>query len=97
MFTKSAVIAVATVLTFSSPGWAADNASTPAPSPVPATAPLAPGQAAGVKRAEDTVTDNTLLTIGGLAILGTGIALIVSNNGNHSTLSTSTTSTTGTH
>src|ERR1700743_1228329 len=94
MFTKSAIVTVATVLAFSSPSWAGDSFTPESASSKTSSAPLAPGQAAGIKRAEDTATDNTLLAIGGLAVLGTGIALLVSNNGNHSGSTTTTTTTT---
>jgi hypothetical protein len=60
-------------------------------------APLAPGGAAGVKTAESTMTDNTLLLVGGGALLVGGVALVASGGGHgHGTTTTTTgTSSTG--
>jgi hypothetical protein len=58
-----------------------------------ATAPLPAGKPAGVHRA--TLEGPGLLILGGLAIIGIGIAFAVSNNGKN-TPTTPTTSATGT-
>ncbi len=91
MLTKSAIAVVATALTFSCPAWAADT-STPVSAQAPASAPgpLAPGKAAGVRGAQETATDNTLLIVGGLAVVGVGVGLLVSNNGHDSSSTSST-------
>ena len=99
MLTKTsiAMIAGALALSFSTTSWAAGASALPertAQQPA-SQAPLAPGGAAGVSRAQD-FTDHPLFVAGGLAILGTGVALLVSNNG-HSSLTTSTATSTGTH
>lgn len=52
-----------------------------------ASAPLAPGKAAGVKHAQST--DNTLLLVLGLGVVAGGIALVASGNGS-STVATTT-------
>ena len=56
-----------------------------------ASAPLAPGKPAGVKKAQEM--DNTLLLVVGLGVVAAGVALVASGNG-HSTV-TATTTTTG--
>ena len=55
-----------------------------------ASAPLAPGEPAGVKKAQ--IADNTLLLVVGLGVVAAGIALVASGNGK-STVNTTTTST----
>lgn len=98
MLTKSVAMAIATVMTFAYPALAAD-ASGSASAPAAAVAPLAPGQAAGVKSAQDFSSPSPTVIAGGLAVLGVGIALIA-NHGDHSSMpssSTGSTSTTGTH
>ena len=67
---------------------------------VMAEAPLAPGEPAGVKKAQDT-DHNTLLYVVGLGLIGGGIALLASGDSDHpgtppSTTPTTTTSSTST-
>ncbi len=59
----------------------------------PSKAPLAPGGAAGVKAAE-YATDNTLLLVGGGALVVGGVALVLSGGGHgHTSGSTAVTGT----
>jgi hypothetical protein len=63
---------------------------------LPDTGPLPAGKPAGVRQAQED--GHTMLFIAGAALVGIGVALAVSNNGNNTTPSTSsgisTTSTT---
>jgi hypothetical protein len=88
-----AVIATALTLSVSTASWAAGAPSQAAEQAPASQSPLAPGKAAGISRAQD-FSDHPLFVAGGLAILGTGIALLVSNNGHHSTTTSTSTSTT---
>lgn len=86
---KTAIILTACVLA-STPAFAASPAS---------QAPLAPGSAAGLQKAEMT-QPSTAVWVGGGAIVAVGLVLALSGSGNGhgpSSTSTTTTSATATH
>lgn len=93
--TATALLATALTIFGSTASWAADSTAPVPVAPVtaPAVAPLAPGEAAGVRQAQVYQPDQTLLWVGGVVILGVGIGLLVSGHNGHS----SSSSTTGTH
>lgn len=88
MLNKKAIIASAAVaaMCYSSVALAADGYSA-----APASAPLAPGSAAGVLTAQDFAPINTAVVVGGIVVVGVGIALLASGGGKQSTSSTTTT------
>lgn len=93
MLTQISTVAVAVGLSLScaTASWA-DGTAASVPGTTAVSAPLAPGQASGIRRAEIMTPDNTLYVAGGLLIIGAGVALIASNNGGHQSNSTSTAS-----
>ncbi|HWA29657.1 MAG TPA: hypothetical protein VG867_01105 [Rhizomicrobium sp.] len=61
----------------------AASADTQPSSTAAAVTPLAPGGAAGIRKAENWTDDNTVLIVGGVVIVAGAIALIASGNGHH--------------
>ena len=103
MLTKTTAAVVTSVLMICSTAcWAADPAAPTANSTsetvaVSSKAPLAPGGAAGVHGAQ-SFGANTVVVVGGLAVLGVGVALLTSGGGHdHSSLSSTSTPSSGAH
>jgi len=90
----------ASVLLMPAFAFAADNSPGQSPASSAGVAPLAPGGAAGITKAQGSGATNTALLVGGGVIVAGGLALALSNHsGSHApgTTTTGTTGTTSTH
>ena len=97
MLRKPLAMLVASAMVLSSGAFAAPDAGQQPPTNTAKNeAPLSPGGAAGIEKAQAD-DDTALYIIGGVILLGGVLALLLVNNGHHSGQSGNTPSTPSTH